>query len=522
MVGPSAPPAGLVGWALARPVLACWVVLGLVTTAPYAVAAMSPPPGRAFAGTFHWIDDFYNYVSFVQQAEDGRFVYQNKLLLEEHSPALVNLEWWTVGGLSRVCGRRPFLAYRVFSLAVLAGFLLAADRALRRLGLSSSRRFPALLLVATGGGLGGLLFELTPRPVFRCGDLSLGLFPFLEILANPHWLAATWLLLETLLAFEGGSRGGAWRAVGLATVLGLVRPYDLVLATAVLAASILLTTPARDWARSLVPLLGLAPVALYNYWVFVAIPTFATYSSTPYRMAPTADFLLALGPAALLALSATRARAEDGADRALRVRLWAWSALALVVIVSRPVNFAQQFTIGAGLPLLLLASVGASRARPWVLGGLIAAFGTTAVVALRIVSRPDPNWHVPAYRRQAALAMRGSCRPGDLAFSPPDVGLYTIGLTACRAFVSHSVAPGFPEREAQARAFYGDMSPAARMALIDRWRATHLVLPGDAGPSAQAWLGADSPFTRIAQVGRPPGMVSVYLRRREGAPPPPS
>jgi hypothetical protein len=72
----------------AAPVAAAWLVLGAVTTVPYARAALHPPPGRAFAGTFHWIDDFYNYVSFVQQSEDGRFLLQNKLLLSEHEPIL--------------------------------------------------------------------------------------------------------------------------------------------------------------------------------------------------------------------------------------------------------------------------------------------------------------------------------------------------------------------------------------------------------------------------------------------------
>jgi hypothetical protein len=512
MLGPSPAQKGAFGRVLARPVLACWILVGLITTLPHAVAALAPPPGRTFAGTFHWIDDFYNYASFVQQAEDGHFVFQNKLLLEERPPALLNLEWLLVGGISRICGRRPFLAYRLFSLVVLAGFLMAAHRALRRLGLPSSHHLAALLLVATGGGLGGLLFELTPRPVFRCADLSIGIFPFLEILANPHWLAATWLLLETLLAFGPGAPG-AWRAVGLGTVLGLVRPYDLVLVTAVLAVSVLLSAPRRDWVGSLIPLLGFVPVALYNYWVFFVIPTFATYSSTQYTMAPTADFLWAFGPAALLALSVLRVRDDDRADRALRVRLWTWAGLAFAAIVARPVNFTQQFAIGAGLPLLLLASVGVSRARPWVLAALVAAFSTTAVIALRVVSRSDPNWHVSADRRQAALAMRESCRPGGLAFSPPDIGLYTIGLTACRAFLSHGFAPGFGERQAVVRAFYGEMPAAERMALLDRWRITHLVLPGDAGPSAQAWLGEGSPFTQIAPVDRRPGTVSLYIRR---------
>jgi hypothetical protein len=514
MLGPSPARPGVASWALARPVLACWLLVGTITTVPHLVAALAPPPGRTFAGTFHWIDDFYNYVSFVQQAEDGAFVFRNKLLLEDHPPALVNLEWWVVGGISRLLGRRPFLAYRLFSLVVLAGFLLATDRALRRLGLPSSHRLAALLLVATGGGLGGLLFELTPRPVFRCADLSIGVFPFLEILGSPHWLAATWLLLETLLAFDRGSAGIPWRAIGLGTVLGLVRPYDLVLVNAVLGVSAFRSTSPRDWLRSLLPLLGFVPVALYNYWVFFAIPTFATYSSTRYEMAPTADFLWAFGPAALMALFALRIPTSSEPERALRMKLWVWAGLAMVAIVARPVTFTQQFAIGAGLPLLILGSVGFSRARPVVLGLLVAAFATTAVVALHVVSRSDPNWHVSAERPEAALAMRATCRPGDIAFSPPDIGLYTIGLTACRAFLSHGWAPGYAERQAQVRAFYGAMPPAERVALLERSGVTHLVLPLDAGPSAQAWLGEGSPFTQIARLGPPPGTASVYLRRR--------
>ena len=82
MLGPS--PVGSEGRALAgaRPVVACWLLVATFTTLPFVLAAVVPPPGRAFVGTFHWIDDFYNYVSFVQQAEDGHVVFENKLLLQ--------------------------------------------------------------------------------------------------------------------------------------------------------------------------------------------------------------------------------------------------------------------------------------------------------------------------------------------------------------------------------------------------------------------------------------------------------
>jgi hypothetical protein len=499
----------------ARPVMLCWLLVGAVTTLPYVLAATSPPPGRTFVGTFHWVDDFYNYVSFVQQAEDGRFVFRNKLLLEPHAPALVNVEWWVVGRVSRALGRRPFLAYRVVALVVLAAFLFAVDRILRRAGLPGSRRLIALLFVTTAGGLGGLLFEFTPRPIFRCSDLAIGLFPFVEILANPHWLCGTWLLLETLLSLDASEpRAALLRAAGFGTALGLVRPYDLVLAALVMIVSICATVPLQRWPVRLLPVLALAPVAAYNFWVFYWIPTFATYSTTDYSMSPTADFLMGLGPAALAAVSVIATRADDDAQRSWRVRLMVWTAIVAAVILLRPVAFSQQFVIGGGLPLLLLASLGVARFRPWVLAALTVAFCSTAFVALRIVLRPDPNWHVVRERREAALALRPHCRPGEVVFSPTDIGLYTIGLTGCQAFVSHRWAPGYAEREAIMRAFYGDMPPNERTALLDGSNVAYVVLPGDAGPLARGWLGVQHRFVRIALVGRPPASVSVYARSR--------
>ena len=249
-----------------KPVAAAWALAAVVTSVPHLLAALDPPPGRAFAGTFHWIDDVHNYLSFAQQAEDGRVLFDNKLLLEAHAPSLVNVEWLVVGWISRACGREPFLAFRIAALLALAGLLAAGDRALERAGLPASHRLPALLLVAFGGGLGGVLFEFTPRPVFRSADLYVGFFPFLEALANPHWPVATWLLLETLLAL--GGRGTHLRAFVLATALGLVRPYDLVLAALAHGLAVVATTPRPEWLGRALPLLGLAPVALYNYAVF--------------------------------------------------------------------------------------------------------------------------------------------------------------------------------------------------------------------------------------------------------------
>jgi hypothetical protein len=301
------------------------------------------------------------------------------------------------------------------------------------------------------------------------------------------------------------------RVVVLGTTLGLVRPYDLVLAVLVHASG-LVRRPAADYWPGLRPLLGLVPVAAYNYWVFYLVPTFGTYAATSYAMPPTGDFVFGLGPAMALALRSIGRRPADDFARAMRVKLWVWAAVVGMAVVWRPVPFTQQFVIGGGFPLLLLAALGLARFRPAVLAGVALASSTTAFVALRIVTTPDPNWFVPVERRAAALALRGTCGPGSLVMAPPDIGLFAIGLSACRAFVSHNWAPRHEERLATVRAFYETLSPPERRTLLDRTRVTHLVLPGETGIEPSAWLGEGSTFRRVAEVGSPPRAVGIYAR----------
>ena len=495
-----------------KPVAVAWALAAVVTTAPYLVAALDPPPGRAFAGAFHWIDDVHNYLSFAQQAEDGRVVFGNKLLLEAHAPSLVNLEWLVVGWISRACGREPFLAFRIVALLALAGLLSAGDRALARAGLPASHRLAALLLVAFGGGLGGLLFEFTERPAFRSADLYVGFHPFLEALANPHWLVATWLLLETLLALGRG--GSPVPALVLGTALGLVRPYDLALAGLAHALAVVAAAPRSEWLRRALPLASLAPVALYNYVVFYRGDTFRTFGAggTAYASPPASDLLWSLGPAAVLAALGARRSAPTDDARMVRAQLWAWAAAAIAIVAARPVAFSLQFAVGAGLPLLLLGALALARVPAAAAVAAALAFSTSAVVATRIVLRPDPHWHVPAERVAAARMLRAHCRPGDLVFAPPDVGLYALPRASCRPFVSHPWEPDHAAREEAAAAFYGPLAPHARTAILDRLGARHVVLPGDAGPAPAAWLGAGTPFRKVAQAGEGPRALSLYVR----------
>jgi hypothetical protein len=502
-----------------RAVLLLWALLTAWTGALYARAALLPPPGRAFAGTFHWIDDFYNYASYVQQAEDGAFVFRNKLLEPALArPEIVNLEWWLVGRVSLAVGRRPFLAYRLLAAAATLALVAGVERWLARLGVPPSHRLIALALVFLGGGFGGVVFELTDRPAVRCPDLSMAAFPFLEVLANPHFVAGTALVVWALWCLAAvEAPAGPLLGAGLGTVLGLVRPYDAALLAGVEGLAVLLTARVREWPRRLLPVAALVPVLAYNAWLVVqpaARRILEPYAAVSYSKG---DLAIGLGPAVVLALLAWR-RPGGREDPGLRLRLALWAGLALLAVLLRPVPFSLQFGVGAGLPLLVLAAAGLSRMRPRWTALAVLALSTSSIVATRIVLAEDPNWFVPRERLATGLALRGLCRPGDRVLAPPDIGLYALGLSACHAFVSHPAAPDYGPRLEETRAFYEGMAPGVRAELLDRHGVTHFVVPGDAGPRPVAWLGPGTPFRGAARVGRPPDQITVYARLPPGPP----
>ncbi len=499
-------------------VLLVWLAASCWTGGLHLRAALDPPVGRTFAGNFHWIDDFYNYLSYAQQAEVGGFLFHNKLA--PHGAArLVNLEWWLVGTLSRWLGGRPLLAYGLFGAAATLALLAAADRWLGRLAVPPSHRGAALALVAFGGGLGGLLFELTTFDVSRCPDLSLGAFPFLEIVGNPHFVAGTALLLWTLWFFsELAAPWGPLLGMLTGSVLALVRPYEIGLLVAMRVATTLAPETRARWWRSLLPLLGLVPVMAYDVWVFFGSEQFATFrqgGAFPGRLEAAAAF----APALALAAFEWRRPASDGAHSRARLQLSVWAAAGLALLLVRPGAIGLQLVVGLGVPLLLLGGAALSRLDPRI--GVLAAlvFGTSAVVETRILLMDDPNWFVPADRLAAGRALSRLCRTGDRLLAPPDISLFAIGLSSCGAYVAHPAARDFAEHSARSHAFYTGMAPAERTAFLAAEGLTHLVLPGWAGTVPTTWLGPDTTFRAVRAIGVPQPTLSIYVRSNHAVEP---
>jgi hypothetical protein len=198
-----------------------------------------------------------------------------------------------------------------------------------------------------------------------------------------------------------------------------------------------------------------------------------------------------------------------------------WSVVGLLILVSQPVSYSLQFLAGIGLPLLALGALGLARWPAGVTMFAALAFSSTAFFAVRIVLSNQPRWFVPSERIEVALAMRPSCRPGDLLLAPPDIGLYAIGLSACKAYLSHFIVTEFEARNEEARRFYEAGDSAWRARFLEAHCITHVVVPGRSDESS-SFLGNDTPFRRVATVTGTVGQVDLYARARpEACGPPP-
>jgi hypothetical protein len=500
---------------LTSPPSLVFVLLALVSNLPYARAILMPPAGTRFVGVFYSIPDVYNYFSYMQQAEDGAFVFVNKLTLDPHAPALVNLEWWAVGRLSGLTGLGLPLAFRILGLGATFLLVVGVDRWLTSAGLPERHRLGALLLVFLGGGFGGVLFLVLGPPAWRFLDLTTGLFPCLGILVNPHFVTGAALLVWALI---GLVRGGAGTALGLVlgNGLGLSRPYDLVLLVGIRVLSVAMTRPPSKWPRELLPLLGFLPAVLVNYRVLYASPAFRMLSGFKYVLPDFGGYALALGPAlALAALGARVALAGEGTERAYRTALLAWAVMALFTMGGLAIvyPYLAQSAANIGVPLFGLAALGLAGRPPRVLLLVALFFSTTGVIALKLLLEDNPSWFVPKERIEAALALHDPCRGGGVVMAPPEIGMYVNAYSACRAYVTHVVAPDTAEREQEMSDFYLHSEPAERQSLLDRRCVTQLVLPRD-GEDLAAFLGTGSTFRRGAAIGQGPGALAIYSREK--------
>ena len=294
--------------------------------------------------------------------------------------------------------------------------------------------------------------------------------------------------------------------------LALVRPYDFVLLVLVRGMAVLVARARPALAGAWLPLARAAPGG--GLPLLALLPRTRPSPSTRARRTSSLPSRTSCGPSVPRCsspLGGRLRRAADESSRRARVHLALWAGLALLVIVARPVSFSLQFLVGLGFPLLALGALGLAAASSppspcWPRSPSPSTFG----VALHFMLTPAPTGSPGRDTMALVETLRGppagratSCSLLPTSGSSPMAS--PPAAPSCRTASARATTSESRSSSASARC-----GPRDRRALLDRYNVRHLVLPGDAGPTAAIWLGEEAGWTQVGVVRQPRALELVH------------
>jgi len=321
---------------------ACGLLLFIVTLIPYAVAWNAVDAEHEFSGYLHFSEDMDTYAAFVNQSEDGAWLFRNPYDTKINPDEYFNPLWLVIGKIKAVTGLHFSMLLQILRLAAALltalGFVFLFEKL-------TSRKPPriATALFLFGGGLGWALVVFVHQ-YLHAPDIYSELLPFFSVGFVPHAAFALALLMFSLgfffEALKSGSIKSALISGFILLCLGFTRPYDaaigLMLMCAVCAVEAVAGKP-RVYAikAALAPALSL-PAFVYGYWLTHLSEGFSVWSLSNHYPAPalylmlTALGIVALPAAAWLIGSLIRLPRLSQIERILLI----WLVLAWFVMLS--------------------------------------------------------------------------------------------------------------------------------------------------------------------------------------------
>jgi len=288
---PTCPPGNLLTFRFKVWTVILFIILSFALgSVPFLIAKYKTPAGQEFLGQVNNYPDYNAYFSFIHQAYEGKWLFDNHLTYQPSRPILFNFEWLVLGKMMRwfhLSENMIVQVWRFFGAVFLVGgFAFLADN----FRLSPRRWILTLAFFSLGGGFGFLVSLLVAAHIVPASllhslaiDMWGNLHPFQVIMGNPHAAVATGVELLGFGLFLASERKqsiwyGCWAGI-VFSASGFMRPYDLVSFGLILLIFTAVETALngfslRNTVRRLLPGVLVLPALAYNVWVFKFDPVF--------------------------------------------------------------------------------------------------------------------------------------------------------------------------------------------------------------------------------------------------------
>jgi hypothetical protein len=431
----------------------------LLSSAPYLYGWFHTPPGTVYTGLTYNIDDSCVYLSWMRQAENGRFFLHNQFSTDPQRGVLFNLLFLLLGNLVRLTRLPAIAIYHAARVLGGAGFLAAIVALLRETTECRGRRL-AYAFVCFSAGIGWMWGGYVashsygqPVDVWQPEAIS-----FLSLYFSPLFACALALMVVFLTSALRTERSGRLRdgipAMVAGALLGNFHSYDVIHVFAVYFAyrvvrdSTARRLDLRGWFRFAVIGAATLPTTIYVYWATRVEPIFFQRAFISKTLSPAlrwdlAGFGLPLALAAvytlLVALRLRRAESVDAPPEPETnsgfAFLLTWAVVG-VAVAYVPVAFQRKMLMGAHVPICLLAGSGLSTLTAGLSGDfprIVAFFAvllsapSNALFMLRDIDRLSANVSSTSHRPYLTTAetdaltfLRTHAHPEDAVLVSPD------------------------------------------------------------------------------------------------------
>lgn len=367
------------------------IVLMLLSSLPYIVAAASTPGGHVYTWMLHNIDDSAVYLSWMKQVAHGQFFQENRFCIEPQKSVLFNIWFLIIGGLSKLTGGAA--AYHVGRLVGVAGLVFAIAGLTRTVFTDKKHQHLALVFTCLSSGFGYLFggfstargFTGQPidlfQPEISVFQVSVYSPLFAPALALIVVAISSWIKAEVSLATKDAIIAGVATAL-----LGNIHSYDVLhVALAVICIRIANDVvqkrfQGKPWLLAIGAGLIALPSTAAVFYATRVDPLFAARADTDTRTAALHWVLLGFGIAFPLAMVAVVDAIKSRSMHRLMLAAWFIGALLSSQL---PFAFQRKMLMGAQIPLAMLAVAGVSLLAKRLSGDFPKILiGTTVLLAL--------------------------------------------------------------------------------------------------------------------------------------------
>jgi uncharacterized membrane protein len=394
--------------------------------------------------------DGYSYLAKMQIGMRGEWVFNLPYTAQQGQGAYLFLFYILLGHLARILNLQPIIVFHLARLVSMAVFIYGLEAFLRSIQVKWLKTTNTYLLavILFGSGLGWLAGLLG---VFTMDFWVAEAYPFLSLIANPHFPLGIGLILVFFSRFQQKDERVHWYDPVFGAVLGITLPFGVVVGVVVSAIYNLLLLIQRQTIQWKLPLFYFFPagiILIYQYAAILFDPLLAEWNFQNQTPTPSLPIVLvSFTPLILLAVIGVIYWVFKERDPNLNLTVaWFISGISLAYF---PFSLQRRFLLGWLIPVGVLALMGLGRLvnfqvprfRRWfwfifpagVLTNLFLLLGAYQVFT---------QHQFPLYITQADYAglkwmQQEICNERPVILAPEDLGLSIPAQTNCRVIYGH-------------------------------------------------------------------------------------